>query len=263
MRKLLLIVFFVSLPLVVNSQCGQANTTYKSGELIEYEVYYNWGFIWLNAGWVKFQVKDSVYKDQETILFDAYGASHPSYDWLYKVRDRYMVHIDKETLLPQYFYRNNNEGDFTLENKYRFNWHDTLIYSETQNSDKPYSLDTIKIPPCTFDVLSLIYYTRNINFNNLELGDKVPISSILDNEVFDLYIRYLGKEAIKDREGRKYNCIKFSALVIEGSIFKGGEDMYIWVTDDANKVPVMVEAKILIGSVKAYLRKATGLRNNL
>ena len=36
--------------------------------------------------------------------------------------------------------------------------------------------------------------------------------------------------------------------------------MFIWVTADENKVPVLVEAKILIGSVKAYLTGAKGLR---
>jgi hypothetical protein len=51
-------------------------------------------------------------------------------------------------------------------------------------------------------------------------------------------------------------------LLIEGTIFKGGEDMYVWVTDDKNRIPVLVEAKILIGSVKAYLESAKGLRNS-
>jgi hypothetical protein len=47
-------------------------------------------------------------------------------------------------------------------------------------------------------------------------------------------------------------------MLVEGTIFKGGEDLMVWVTNDENKVPVMVEAKILIGSVKAYL---TGYEN--
>ena len=48
--------------------------------------------------------------------------------------------------------------------------------------------------------------------------------------------------------------------MVEGTIFKGGEDMFIWVSDDKNRVPVLVEAKILIGSVKAYLTGTKGLR---
>lgn len=261
-RLLFILLWFI----VINidsgySQCTLKSTSYKQGEIIDYEVYYNWGFIWLNAGWVKFQVKDSVYNNKETLLFDSYGSSHESYDWLFKVRDQYFSHVDKESLKPVLFHRKNSEGGFELENKYVFNWDANVIYSETENSDKPYSKDTIDISPCTFDVLSMVYYTRNLDFTKIKVGEKVPMSSILDNEVFDLYIRYMGKETIKDREGRKYNCIKFSALLVEGSIFKGGEDMFVWVTDDENKVPVLVEAKILIGSVKAYLSGTHGLKH--
>ena len=40
---------------------------------------------------------------------------------------------------------------------------------------------------------------------------------------------------------------------MEGDVFKGGENMKVWVSDDERRVPVMVEAKILVGSVKGIL----------
>ena len=263
MRGIILIVIFYFLIgfSTIYAQCGLENTSYKAGEVVEYEIFYNWGFIWLNAGWVRLEVKDSKYNGKDTYLFDTYGSSHESYDWLFKVRDHYYAHVDKETLLPVYFHRKNYEGGFELENKYIFNWDDNIIYSETENSKKPHSLDTVKIKPCTFDVLSAVYYLRNIDFSSMKMNETRTISSILDNEVFELFIRYLGKETIEDREGKKHECIKFSSLLIEGSIFKGGEDMYVWVTDDENKVPILIEAKIVIGSAKAYLRHTEGLRN--
>ena len=145
-------------------------------------------------------------------------------------------------------------------NKYIFDWDNQQVYSFTQNSDKPYTEDTVSISECTYDVLSLIYYARNINFDDYNVGDKIPVQSIIDNELFNLYIRYLGKETIKDREGNKHDCVKFSALLVEGTIFRGGEDMFVWVSNDKNKVPILVEAKILIGSVKAYIKQSKGLR---
>ena len=59
----------------------------------------------------------------------------------------------------------------------------------------------------------------------------------------------------------KYSCIKFSPLLIEGTIFKGGEEMRVWVTDDKNKIPVRVESPIIVGSVYAELYKYSGLRS--
>ncbi len=76
-----------------------------------------------------------------------------------------------------------------------------------------------------------------------------------------LYIRYLGKEIITGLKDQKYNCIKLSSAMIEGTIFKSGEDLIIWITDDKNHLPILLQAKILVGSVKALLLNAENLRN--
>ena len=253
------ILFFICS--VTQSQCFKNNFAFQEGEIVRYQAYYNLGFIWLNAGFVEFEVNSATYQERQVYHLDCYGASHKSYDWIFKVRDRLQTYLDKESLEPLWFYRDNFEGGYEVHNEYTFNHEENLVYSNTENSDRPFSQDTVKIPPCTFDVLSFVYYCRNLDFSNLEIGDTIPLRSILDNEIFTLYIRYLGKDEVKTKLGEKYRCIKFSALLIEGTIFKGGEDMYVWVTDDDNRIPVLVEAKILIGSVKAYLDSTTGLRN--
>lgn len=84
---------------------------------------------------------------------------------------------------------------------------------------------------------------------------------LVDGEIHNLYIRYLGIETIKTREGRRFRCLKFKPLLVEGTIFKSGEDMTVWVTDDKNRLPIIVEAKVLIGSVKAIFADAEGLRH--
>jgi len=246
---------------LASSQCFEKNFAFQEGEVIHYQAYYNWGFIWLNAGFVEFKVKPATYHKKPVYHFDCYGASYKSYDWIFKVRDGLEAYLDKESLRSLWFYRDNYEGGFEVHNEYHFHHEKNLVYSSTENSDRPFSRDTVQIPPCTFDVLSFVYYCRNLDFTQLKIGDTIPLNSILDNEIFRLYIRYLGKETIETREGLKYRCIKFSALLIEGTIFKGGEDMFIWVTDDDNRIPVLVVAKILIGSVKAYLESMEGLRN--
>jgi hypothetical protein len=244
-------------------QCFDKNIAFHEGEIVKYQVYYNWGFIWLNAGFVEFKVKPATYLDRQVYYFDSYGASHTSYDWIFKVRDRYQAYLDKETLLPLWFKRENYEGGFEVNNEYSFDHEKNLVYSSTENSEQPFSRDTIEVPLCTYDVLTFVYRCRNLDFSNLKIGDTIQINSILDNEIFTLYIRYLGRETIETRRGEKYRCIKFSALLIEGTIFKGGEDMFVWITDDDNRIPVLVEAKILIGSVKAYLESVTGVRNSM
>lgn len=261
MRFLFIIVLTFSIFINLKSQCFDRNSAFTEGESLKYEVYYNWGLIWLNAGYVTFIVKQGSYKERKIYYFDAYGTSYKSYDWIFKVRDRYQCYFDKELLRPLWFHRVNSEGGFELDYQYKFDWNNDRVISHTENSERPSSIDTIGITACTFDLLSSIYYSRNIDFSNKNIGDSIPVRSFIDNESFDLYIRYLGKEVIETKEGKKYSCIKFSALLVEGTIFKDGEQLYGWVTDDENKIPVLVEAKILVGSVKTYLVQADGLLN--
>ena len=58
-----------------------------------------------------------------------------------------------------------------------------------------------KIPQCTQDVLSAIFFARNIDFSKYNPGDKIPFNMFLDDKVYNLYIKYIGKERVKDQNG--------------------------------------------------------------
>jgi hypothetical protein len=111
-------------------------------------------------------------------------------------------------------------------------------------------------------VLSSIYYARNIDFNKYKEGDKIPFSMFMDNEVHNLYLRYMGKETVKTKYG-KFNTIKFKPLLIKGTVFEGGEKMTVWVSDDANHVPVRIESPIVVGTVKIDMMGFSNLRHPL
>jgi hypothetical protein len=81
----------------------------------------------------------------------------------------------------------------------------------------------------------------------------------LDDETFNLYIRYMGKETIKTKYG-KFRAIKFKPLLVKGTIFEGGEKMTVWVSDDGNKIPLRVESPISVGSVKVDMMSYRNLR---
>ncbi len=242
-------------------QCFDKNFAFKPGEQLHYEVYYNWGFIWLNAGEAEFDVKTETYNNQKVYFFDSYGSSYKGYDWIFKVRDSYKSYLDMNTFQPLWFHRKTYEGGYSVNNIYSFNQSKRQIYSSSENSKKPLVKDTLEMKNCTYDVLSLIYLARNMDFSSMKINDTMPVTAVIDNEIYQLYIRYLGKEVMKTKDGQEYHCIKFSALLVEGTMFRGGEDLFVWVTDDKNRIPLLVEAKILVGSVKAILAGSSGLRN--
>jgi hypothetical protein len=244
-----------------NSQCFKYNTAFQAGERLTYNVIYNWGFIWIGAGDVVFTVKETNFRGRPVYFLDAHGSSYSSYDWFFKVRDSFQSFLDKETLQPLWHLRNTSEGNFNTYEEYHFDYDKNLIYSATQNTKKPYKKDTLKIEHCTFDLVSMAYFARNFDFTGLTAGQKIAVTLLLDKEIYHLYIRFLGKEMLKIKDGSKYNTIKFSIQLVEGTVFKAGEDLIVWVTDDKNHIPVMVEAKIIVGSVKALLHSSENVRN--
>lgn len=258
---LLFLFIFSTCTIVSKSQLLQKEfPVFKDGETITYDAVYNWGIIWLNAGIVEFKVTKTKYKNEDAFLFNSFGTSLKSYDWFFKVRDYFQSYANTNTLKPYFFERNTSEGGYNVLDRCVFNYADSVVYTKIKKTDKPYTEDTIKLQKNAFDLLSAVYYTRNIDFEKFKINDKIPVRIMLDNEFFDLYIRYLGKEILETHDNRKFNTLKFSVLLIEGTIFKGGEDLFVWVTDDFNRIPVLVEAKILIGSVKAALVSTKNLK---
>lgn len=234
-----------------NKECAVNNGAFSIGEKITYRVSYNWHSLWLNAGEVVFTVNPGFYENTPCYHMIGFGSTYKSYDWFYKVRDTYESYIDMQTLQPLHFVRNVYEGGYTINQNVVFKHPENTAVSTKR---------TLSIPDCVQDVLSAIYYARNIDFSKSRLNDTVPVSLYLDDSIYHIYIRFLGREVLNTRQGT-FNCIKFRPLLIEGTLFKGGEKMTVWVTDDSNKIPIQVESPIIVGSVKAEIYKYEGLRS--
>lgn len=244
------------------AQCIEKNFAFREGEKLSFRGYYNWGFIWVAAGEVNLSVEKSTYKNKNAFLFSGTGKNLKAFDWFFHLRDTLTAYAEMETLAPMYFDRRTHEAKYHAHHEYWFNDNDSTIFSKIKKREKPVKHDTLKNKACTFDILSIAYYVRNLNFSKYKKGDKIPISMLIDNEIHSLYIRYRGIDIIKTKSGERFECLKFSPLLVEGTMFKGGEDMTVWLSNDNNRIPIMVEAKVLVGSVKGVLDSYEGLRNS-
>ena len=231
--------------------CSYTNTAFRSGEWVKFQVYYTLAGVWVHAGNVTFTANLEQLNGKPVYHIVGDGSTKPSYDWIYKVRDRYESFIDTASLLPKRFIRNINEGGYTKYENITFN-HEAGIANTQEGS--------YKVPNCVQDVLSEVYLARNIDFSKSKPNDLIPFDLFLDNKVYNMYIRYLGKETIRTKFG-KFRCIKFKPLLLSGTIFEGGEKMTVWVTDDANRLPVRVESPITVGSVKVDMMGYKNLRH--
>ncbi len=237
--------------------CRMENNTFEDGEEIVYKIYYNWNFVWLAAGEVKFKVEDL----GDRYHLSAHGRTYKSYEWFFTVRDYYDTYIDKETLLPYISIRNVREGGYRLYDAVTFDPNRNVAISNRGKSREVAKPTEYSVDNCMHDILSIMYYTRNIDFNHLNEGAQLPIKIFMDKETWPLKVKYKGKEEGKKIKGKgKFRTHKFSPEVIVGEVFKEDSQMSVWVSDDQNKIPLLIESPVSVGSVKVVLKSYKGLK---
>jgi hypothetical protein len=226
------------------------NYAFQPDEKISYSVFYNVIGIYVNAGTATFTTSTEKIQNNDVYHVVGEGSTNPRYDWIFKVRDRYESYFNISDLQPVKFIRHISEG--------KYNKHEEVTFNKPANTAIT-NKGVYKVPENVQDVISIMYYARSINYDQYHVGDKIPFSMFLDNKVYSMYIHYMGKETIKTKYG-KFNAIKLKPLLLKGSVFKGGEKMTIWVTDDFNHIPVRAESPIVVGSIKIDLMHYDNLK---
>lgn len=235
-------IFFVFL--LISNLCypQKNNLAFQNNERCTYDIDY--GFI--NAGHAKYYIKEKKNYFQVVVQ----GGSNAIVDLFFPIRDKYETHINKITLLPNYFYRNVAEGGDTIFQEYKFNHHANKAYTQKGIFD---------IVPHSHDIFSSLFYCRSLSSKQLKKQPSFYINLFVDEKNYEMKIEYLGSEIIKTPIG-KIRCMKFSPKVIVGRIFKSPDDLTVWISDDKNHLLVKVEMGILVGSIDATLQSIENIR---
>jgi Protein of unknown function (DUF3108) len=243
---------------VAGDACYMPNTTFQNGEEITYKIYYNWNFVWLTAGEVTFKVWD----EGTQYHYQAIGKTYDSYEWFFTVNDQYDSWVDKNSLLPNYSERSVEEGKYHIFEKIAFN--QALKKTMVSRADHRGANETQTnhdVKDCVHDVLSSMFTLRNVEFENQNAGYSMPFNIFMDKEEFSLKMRYRGKDDNKKVHNMgRYRTMKFQPDVIKGNVFKDDAKMTVWVSDDQNRIPIMIESPVSVGSVKVVLKSYKGLK---
>jgi hypothetical protein len=225
-----------------------AETSFKSGELLNYKLKY--GLFTAAEAHLKIEESDIKFNGKPAYHIIADGATAGSFDVFYKVRNRYESYIDKETLLPYLYTENRHEGSWHHTDKVSFNHENDKI---TANSG------TYPFSGRVFDFPSAYYFARNLDVSKLKIGETFDMRYFLDNGIQTLSITFIGREKIKCALGT-FNCLKFNPTIIPGHIFRKNSKLYLWITDDNNRIPVKAHVEVVIGSITMELTDAKGLK---
>ncbi len=226
------------------------NKAFKEGEKLTFDVKY--GFV--TAGIATMQVpamKRISGRDAYHITFEVNTV--PSFDMFYKVRDRYETYIDKEGLFPWRFEQHIREGGYSR---------DFAAFFDQRKGKAKTSEGEYEIPKYVHDIVSAFYFARTLDYSNLKVGETIYLQNFYKNKVYDLNVKYHGKETVTVPAGT-FDCIIVEPLVQEGGLFKSEGNIIVWLTDDDIKMPVRVKTKVIVGAIDADLTKYEGLKGKL
>jgi Protein of unknown function (DUF3108) len=232
------------------SACFAPDIAFRGGERLTYKLYYNLSAVWVAAGEVNFSVSE----DGQQYHIVAEGKTYPSYDKIFKVNDRYETYMDKHTMLPSVSLREVHEGNYNLYDKVVFNQKEHSATSLRGKSAAEATQTEHDIENCMHDLLSIIYFSRNVDFKNLPKGSYFPISIFMDKKTLPLQIQYKGTDdALKVKGRKKTKALLFAAQAEQGRVFPDDAEVNIWVSDDERHTPLLIESPLSVGSVKAVL----------
>jgi Protein of unknown function (DUF3108) len=179
------------------------------------------------------------------------------FDKLYPVRNRYESFIDTESLCSLRYVENQQErgalrdriSDFDPEKGTA-----SVTRFPVQKRGKPLNTapaktEQVPIPRFVQDVLSGLYFLRT---QDLRVGGEYRVPTISGVKTYELIVHVPRRKTIRTPIGTFQTLELIPELKYDGLFINKGTS-YVYVTDDALKMPVLLKSKIAIGSFRAVL----------
>ena len=222
---------------------------FQAGEELSYRLRY--GMISAATGTLKVEDSKIKFSSPHTYHLSARGQTSSAFSIFFTVDNRYNSYIDSRTFLPHYYTENIREGSYRRTDVVSFN-HRNRTVKGNKGTFKSESAQT-------FDLLSAYYFARNLDLSQVKKGQSFELTYFLNDEIATLGIEYIGIETIKTSLGT-LECLKFGPEIKPGRIFRKDSRLYLWVTNDGNRIPVKAQVEIIVGAVTLELTDAKGLK---
>jgi hypothetical protein len=233
----------------------EERSAFKPGEWLKFRIHYGI----LNASFATLHITSDTLDDTPVYHVVGKGKTTGFASIFFKVDDTYESYFAKRDGRPRRFIRDINEGGYTRDAVIDFDHEQGIAMFHDRKDQRKM---TIEIGQSVQDLLSAFYYLRdNYEVDDLRINESISLDILFDDDgIFTLRLKYLGKETLKTKFGR-IECLKFRPIVQSGRVFKEEESLSLWVSNDRNKIPIRIQADLLVGSIKADLEAYNSLNN--
>lgn len=259
---ILVLLFSLFTVIQVGAQCKLTNTAFTSGEDIRYDLYLNIGFLNARAGKGSLSVTEANYRGENAyktvMLLNTSGLAGN----IYTVNDTLTSYTDKH-LRPLLFTKEAFEGkDYSVERQsYSYEGDKVKIRAFRLWNGKEDFDQVITSDQCTYDYLSVLPYIRNLDFTGMKPGDSHPIKFLSGKKSVNMYVNYQGISTVKAGNGKKYEVINLTMTILDDAFSNQKEALKASLTNDKNRIPVIIDTTLKIGSIRALLRDVSGVRH--
>lgn len=244
--------FLVAASFAGEPDLPEVNAPWMKGERLTFSL--GWGFI--TAGTATLEVKPIAGGKTE---FLTHATGNKTINRIYPVNDTVYTRVRNKGLMTEVFRKRLHEGTFHNTSVIRFDrkgekaWLSDTVFTDMKTRKTKRSADTaVAIQGMEHSIMSAFYYVRTMP---LTVGDTSRFSAVSGKKRYELKVLVHGKEKVESVLG-KVQCIKVEPVLDGDGIFVSKGRIFIWLTDDDRRIPVLMECEIALGSIKAKLLEA-------
>lgn len=240
------------------------NNTIAAGEKLTFTASYNMSGLLTDFAQVTMETS-AVKTSKSTLLrLKCKAQTYSKWDNFFKINDLYESYVNPKTLTPYLYKREINEGGYYKFMKYNFNSKSKTVksFKKKRRSDGTFweEKKNLNIGTNTRDIVTTIYHIRNLDIHKASVGNTDSFTVLFDNKESVVSIKLLGKETISTNLGKK-ECYKLAISLNNSDLLKGNNSNLLWLTADANKIPVYAKFKVAVGNGELRINSATGLKH--
>jgi hypothetical protein len=173
---------------------------------------------------------------------------------LFKVNNDYVSNLESD-LCSSGSYLKSEEGNRRKETRVTFNREDRKAEYLEKDLEKKITVNAheIDIPACVHDVLGGLYTLRTLN---LQPGQTAQVAVSDGKKSVMARVEAQQREDIKTPAG-SFKTIRYEAFLFNDVLYRRYGHLYIWLSDDARKLPVQIRVRLqfTIGTITLQLEK--------
>jgi hypothetical protein len=235
---------------------------FQHGEELKYDIHYKYGFVMLKAGTAIYSINADSYNGKEAWKSTLNFKTTSFFDKIFKIRDT-LSSKTNDKLEPLYHQREIHEGSTHFCEKVSFKKF-SHTYSEARvwrRNAETLKFDTVLFSNnAGYDILNVFMFSRSLDFQHLNIGESFNLSTFIGKRKVNIIVHFKGQMVISKSETLKYKTYKLVIDVTDEVFSESKSAMEVWISDDDNRIPLKIKAKLKIGMAEADLMAYQNLK---